>query len=609
MMNQETAVDKLTIPKLLRRNRLRHGDRTALREKDLGVWQKVSWNQYWEHVRNFALGLKELGLEDEGGKVSILGDNCREWLYADIAAQACRAISIGVYPTNVAEQCLYVLENSDSSMVVCRDQEQVDKILEIKARLPRLMQIIVIDMKGLRNYTDPMILSFEQVEKLGLARHRQDREAFERMVEAVEPDDVGVMVYTSGTTGKPKGAMITHRNMVGMIQGLSQVIPFNQKDSLVSALPLCHIAERSFSLIFPMWAGCTVNFAESVATLQEDLREISPTVFLSVPRIWEKMHSNINIKIKDSIFLKRWVYHAVMPIGEKVAALKLSGKRVSFFWKILYAIGYLLLFRALKNSMGLLNGRIFVSGAAPMSNELLRFYHGIGVSVRECFGMTECAGISVIPGHHNIRAGEVGEAIPGIEVQLADDGEIMLRGDSVFEGYYGNPEQTADSLDEEGWLMTGDVGEFTDEGQLKIVDRKKDLIINAYGKNIAPSEIENKLKFSSFIKEGIVVGDGRPYLSAMIQLELDNVSDWAQENRIAYTTYKSLAENPEVNKLIQGEVDAVNEQLARVEKIRKFAILTKELDQDDDEVTATMKVRRSAVEKKFKQIIDLLYQG
>jgi len=259
--------------------------------------------------------------------------------------------------------------------------------------------------------------------------------------------------------------------------------------------------------------------------------------------------------------------------------------------------------------MGLLNGRIFVSGAAPMSNELLRFYHGIGVPVRECFGMTECAGISVIPSDHNIRAGEVGEAIPGIVVQLADDGEIMLRGDSVFEGYYGNPEQTASSFDDEGWLMTGDVGEFTDDGQLKIVDRKKDLIINAYGKNIAPSEIENKLKFSAFIKEGIVVGDGRPYLSAMIQLELDNVSDWAQENRIAYTTYKSLAENPEVNKLIQGELDAVNEQLARVEKIRKFAILTKELDQDDDEVTATMKVRRSAVEKKFKQIIDLLYQG
>ncbi len=606
-MQQKTPINKLTIPKLFKNNRLRYGNRTALREKDLGIWKKVSWNQYWEHVRNFALGLKGLGLEDQEGKVSILGDNCLEWLYADIAAQACRAISIGVYPTNVAEQCFYVLENSDSSMVVCKDQEQVDKILEIKARLPLLKHIIVIDMKGLRNYDDPMIISFEEVEKLGSARHRKDGKAFDLMVEAVDPDDVGVMVYTSGTTGKPKGAMITHRNMVAMIQGLSQVIPFNQKDSLVSALPLCHIAERSFSLIFPMWTGCTVNFAESVATLQEDLQEISPTVFLSVPRIWEKMHSNIAIKIKDSFFFKRWVFNAVMPIGEKVATLKLSGKQVPLYRKALYGLGYLLLFRALKNSMGLLNGRIFVSGAAPMSKELLRFYHGIGVPVRECFGMTECSGISVIPNNHNIRAGEVGEKIPGIKIKLAEDGEIMLKGDSVFKGYYGNPEQTSSSFNEERWLMTGDVGEFSDEGQLKIVDRKKDLIINAYGKNIAPSEIENKLKFSSFIKEGIVVGDGRPYLSALIQLELDNVADWAQENRIAYTTYKSLAENHKVKKLIQEVVDAVNEQLARVEKIRKFAILTKELDQDDDEVTATMKVRRSAVEKKFKQIIDLLY--
>jgi long-chain acyl-CoA synthetase len=297
----------------------------------------------------------------------------------------------------------------------------------------------------------------------------------------------------------------------------------------------------------------------------------------------------------------------MMPVGERVADQRLSGKPVPWTWRLLYGVGYLVLFRALRNSLGLLNGRIFVSGAAPMSKELLRFYHGIGVRVRECFGMTECAGISVIPTEDGIRAGEVGEPIPGIEVRLAEDGEILLKGESVFKGYYGNPEQTAASLTPEGWLMTGDVGEFSQEGQLRIVDRKKDLIINAYGKNIAPSEIENKLKFSSFIKEGIVVGDNRPYLSALIQLELDNVSDWAQDNRIAYTTYKSLAENKEVNQLIQREVDKVNEQLARVEKIRKFAILTKELDQDDEELTATMKVRRSAVEKKFKEIIDTLY--
>jgi long-chain acyl-CoA synthetase len=558
-------------------------------------------------VRNFSLGLKELGLKDRGDKVSILGDNCREWLYADLAAQCCQAIAVGIYPTNVAEQCFYVLDNSDSSMVVCKDQEQVDKVLEVKDRLPILKYIIVVDMKGLRNYQDSMILSFKEVENLGCSRHEKEPQCFETMVGATQPDDVAIMVYTSGTTGKPKGAMITHRNMVAMIHGLSQVLAFDQKDSFVSALPLCHIAERSFSLIYPMWAGCSVNFAESVATLQEDLKEISPTAFLSVPRIWEKMQSNIYIKIKSSFFFKRWVFNAVMPIGEKVAAMRLSGGRVPLHWRAMYAIGYLLIFRALQNSLGLLNGRIFVSGAAPMSTELIHFYHAIGVPVLECFGMTECAGISVIPQKNKFRAGHVGEPIPGVEIKLADDGEIMIRGESVFKGYYGNAAQSAAAFNEDGWLMTGDVGEYTDEGQLKIVDRKKDLIINTYGKNIAPSEIENKLKFSPFIKEGIILGDGRKYLVALIQLELDNVSDWAQEHGIAYTTYKSLAENREINKLIQKEIDRINNQLARVEKIRKFTILTKELDQDDDEVTATMKVRRSTIENKFKTVIDSLY--
>ncbi len=606
-MQPQHDTSQLTIPKLLEINAGRYGDRVALREKDLGIWQRISWQEYLEQVRDLALGMKQLGLEDSGGKVSILGDNCPQWLYADIAAQACRAVAVGIYPTNVAEQCFYALDNSESSLVVCKDQEQVDKVLEVKDRLPLLKKIIVIDMKGLRNYDDPLIISLEAVQELGRALHQAEPELFGRMIADTRPEDVAIMVYTSGTTGEPKGAMITHKNMVTMIKGLAQILPFGPEDSFVSALPLCHVAERSFSMIFPMWAGCTVNFAESVATLQEDLREISPSAFLSVPRIWEKMHSNIYIKIKDALFVKRWVFNAIMPLGLKVAARRLAGQTVPLHLKAIYGLGYLLLFRALKNSLGLLNGRIFVSGAAPLSDDLLEFYHAIGVPVCECFGMTECAGISVIPAEGRIRVGQVGTPIPGIELKLAEDGEIMLKGDSVFAGYYRMPGRSAESLTEDGWLLTGDVGQFADSGQLMIVDRKKDLIINAYGKNIAPSEIENKLKFSPYIKEGIVVGDGRKYLSALIQLELDNVADWAQERSIAYTTYKSLAENERVNEMIQAEVDQVNEQLARVEKIRRFSILTKELDQDDDEVTATMKVRRSTIEKKFRDIIESMY--
>jgi long-chain acyl-CoA synthetase len=601
------GLDQATMPKLLRRNAGHYGKRVALREKDLGIWQRISWDDYLDHVRNFALGLKELGLGDFEGKVSILADNCPEWLYADLAAQTCRAFAVGIYPTNVAEQVRYVLDNSDSGFVVCGDQEQVDKVLEVKASLPRLKKIIAIDMKGLRKYNDPLIMSFDDVEAMGRRRHREDPGFFDRLVDATRPQDVAIMVYTSGTTGAPKGAMITHENMTSMISGLSELLPFSDRDTFVSALPLCHVAERSFSMIYPMYAGCTVNFAESVQTLQEDMQEISPTAFLTVPRIWEKMHTRVQIKIKDALFIKRWVYHLFMPVGYNVSSYRLEGRPVPMGWRLLNMLGYFLLFRPLRNRLGLLNGHIFVSGAAPLSHDLHRFYHAIGVPIRECFGMTECAGISFIPDEASIRIGCVGFPIPNIRYRLADDGELLLDGPQIFKGYYRLPEQTRQALDEDGWLHTGDVAEIADDGQLKIVDRKKDLIINAYGKNIAPSEIENKLKFSPFINEAVVIGDGRPYLSALIQLELENISDWAQQQHLAYTTYKSLAENPEVENLIRAEIDAVNAHLARVEQIRKFTILNKELDQDDEEVTATMKVRRSVIEKKFKELIDRMY--
>lgn len=552
------------------------------------------------------MGLKSLGLE-KGDKVSVLGDNCREWLYADLAAQGSGAVTVGIYPTDVASQVKYVLENSESSFVVCKDQEQMDKVLEVKDELPLLKKIIVIDMKGLRRYKEPMIMSFKEVEELGEALHREQSALFVKMVRNTNPDDVGIIVYTSGTTGQPKGAMISQRNMVVMIKGLSQVLDFREGDTFVSALPLCHIAERMFSLIFPMWAGCTVNFAESVATLQEDMKEISPTAFLNVPRIWEKIHSNIMIKMEDAIFFKRWVFKAMMPIGHRVAEYKLKFKPVPVQWKILYGMAYLLLFRALRNQLGLLEARILVSGAAPLSSDIMKFFHATGLPIRECYGMTEMSGISFMPRDGEIKlGGVVGKEIPGVEFKIAEDGEILQRGESVFKGYYGNPEATKETI-HDGWLHTGDVGEVDEDGNLKITDRKKDIIITAGGKNISPSEIENKLKFSPFINEAIVIGDRRKYLSCLIQIELLNVENWAQNNKIAYTNYKSLATNPGVYKLIQGEIEKANKHFARVETIKKFTILDKELDPDDQEVTATMKVKRSMIEKKFKDIIDAMY--
>ena len=600
------AMNPDTIPKLFLRNRDLFSDKVALREKDLGIWQRDTWKEYWNHVCYFALGLSKLGLEKED-KVSILGDNCREWLYADLAAQGSSAVTVGIYPTDVASQVKYILEDSESKFVVAKDQEQVDKVLEVKHDLPLLKKIIVIDMKGLRRYKDPLIISFKEVEELGKTVHEEQPHLFEEMVKNTLAGDVGIIVYTSGTTGKPKGAMISQKNMISMIQGLSTVLDFHKNDSFVSALPLCHIAERMFSLIFPMWAGCTVNFAESVATLQEDLREISPTSFLNVPRIWEKMHSNIMIRMQDAVFFKRWIFKAVMPIGERVAEYRLNFKPVPLHWKLLYGLAYLLLFRSLKNQLGLLQARIFVSGAAPLSPDIMQFYHSIGIPVRECYGMTEMSGISTMPHHREIKiGGAVGKPIPGVELKLAEDGEILQKGDSVFVGYYRNPEATKEAVIG-GWLHTGDVGELDEDGNLKLTDRKKDIIITAGGKNIAPSEIENKLKFSPFIKEAIVIGDARKYLTCLIQIELENVENWAQSNKIAYTTYKSLATHPDVYKLIQKEVDNANSHFARVETIKKFIILDKELDPDDEELTATMKVRRAMIETKFKHIIEKMY--
>lgn len=598
-------MDADTIPKLFLRNVREHGHRVALREKDLGIWKRVTWNAYYEHVRDFAMGLKALGFEP-GDKVSILGDNCCEWLYADIAAQSLHGIAVGIYPTDVAGQVKYILKNSDSKFVVARDQEQVDKVFQVKDELPLLKKVIVIDMKGLRRYKDPLVISFKETEKMGLALHEQMPQFFEENIRSTRTEEVAIIVYTSGTTGDPKGAMISHKGMISMVRGLSQVLDFRASDSVVSVLPLCHIAERMFSLIFPMYVGYTVNFAESVNTLQEDMREISPTAFLNVPRIWEKMHSNIMIRMQDAIFFKQWVFKAMLPIGGRVSRYKLENSPVPLPWRFLHWIAYLCLFRTLKNQLGLLKTRFFVSGAAPLSPDLIKFYHSVGVPVRECYGMTEMSGISFMPKDHEIRVGGVGKPIPGVEFKLGEDGEIFQKGDSVFVGYYGNPKATQDAI-VDGWLHTGDVGQVDGEGILYLTDRKKDIIITAGGKNIAPSEIENKLKFSPFIKEAIVIGDRRKYLSCLIQIDLENVSNWAQNNKIAYTTYKSLATHPEVYKLIGKEVEEANKHFSRVETIKKFKILEKELDPDDEELTATMKVKRAIIEKKYKEVINGMY--
>jgi long-chain acyl-CoA synthetase len=596
-----------TIPHIFLDKVRKYGDRVALREKEFGIWREISWNEYCRHIRHFCLGMIELGLL-RNDHVSIFGENVPEWLYADIAIQSAGAVAVGVYPTNPAAEARYVIGHSESIFVICDDQEQVDKVLEVRDDLPLLKKIIVIDMKGLRHYDDPSIISFEGVEEIGERVEEDDPNVYYRIVDQLRTEDVAIMVYTSGTTGPPKGAMLSQDNIVQFLKAQHQVIDQRETDEIVSYLPLCHVAERIMSVFLPLYSGCTVNFAESVDTVTRDMREIFPTIFLAVPRIWEKMMAGIVIKMKDATWLKQRVYEICIPIGQRMAEARLSRLRIPLSLRIKYGLSYLALFRHLKKEFGLLRTRIAISGAAPIAPEVLKFFHSLGVPVMEGWGLTEETGLAAINVPEDIKLGTVGKAIPGVELRIAEDGEILIRCNHIFVGYWKDPEATANVI-RDGWLYTGDVGELDDEGRLTITDRKKEIIITSGGKNIAPSEIENRLKCSPYINEAIVIGDGRKFLSALIQIEYDNVAKWAQEQSIAYTTFKSLAQNSQVYELIRHEINEANKEFAQVEAIKRFRLLDKELDHDDDELTATLKLRRKTIYKKFANIIEEIYSS
>ena len=584
----------------------RRSDQVALREKEFGIWQSITWQEYREHVTHFALGLKAVGFE-RGDHLAIISENCREWIYAELGTIALGGVTIGVYPTSPATEVQYVVSHADARFVVCEDQEQTDKILEVWDELPRLQKIIVIDMKGLRNYPQENIISFQEIEVLGRELAVENLGLFASEVAQGQPEDVCIMIYTSGTTGKPKGAMINHKNIEATTLSTIKAIEPTVEDTVVSYLPLCHVAEKIFTLFLPIYVGFTVNFAESIATIQSDLREIAPTIFLGVPRIWEKLQSSIIINIKETTPFKRWLYNRCMAVGRRRAELLLAGKSVGLGLKILDTLAYWLIFRSLQNFIGLRKAHFCFSAAAKVSPEVLRFFHDIGIRVKEGYGMTECTGLSFIHMGDDIKLGTVGKAIDIVEFKISDKGELLKRGGSIFVGYY-NDEAATSAMIVDGWLHTGDVAVLDEDGHLKIVDRMKDIIITSGGKNIAPSEIENALTTSLYIKEAIVVGEGRNYLAALLQIDFDNVGKWAIDQNIPFTNFKNLSGLSQVFDLIKNEVERVNQQFARVENVRRFKLLTKELDHDDDEMTATMKIRRANVYKKFAAEIDEVYQ-
>ena len=544
-----------TLPKLLAERAALHPDAVALREKEYGIWQRVTWRDYLAHVRRACMGLTALGLR-AGDKVAILSENRREWLYAELASMAAGGVGVGVYPTSPSNEVQYVLAHSGATIVVAEDQEQVDKILEVGDRLPDVRHVVVPETKGLRRYRDPRLLSWEELESRGAKLDAEHPGRFEEMVAATRPDDVAFFIYTSGTTGFPKGAMISHRNVLGQARAAAEATGITGADSVVSYLPLCHVAEQIFSVHLPLHLGMTVNFAEGIRTIQEDLREIAPTVFLGVPRIWEKMQAGIQVKIQETGPLRRRIFTSALARGRRLTATRLSGKRPGLLDRALSGLDHLLVRRALQNFVGLRRTRATFSAAAAISPEVLLFFHALGIPVREGYGMTECTGFSFVQRDGDVRLGTVGRPIPGLEFRLAEDGELLKRGETVFLGYYRDEKATAEVL-EGGWLHTGDVAELDPDGHLRIVDRKKAIFVTSGGKNVSPSLVENALKVSPYVKEAVVLGEGEKFVAALLQIDFENVGQWATERKLAYTNFRSLTALPEVIELVTANCEAV----------------------------------------------------
>jgi long-chain acyl-CoA synthetase len=585
----------------------------ALREKDLGIWKDITWAEYWENVQLVAHGLLALGIQP-GDRVAVHSENRPEWVYADQGIVAIRAMTMGLYPTNPPPEVGYLLSNSGSKFLIAEDQEQVDKALEVKGELPELQRIIYMEERGLRSYKDPLLMPWTELIELG-RRHREDHpNGIEQLMAATRPDDVMTLIYTSGTTGPPKGAMLTVANVEFAIKTLVEgggfsSPPPNENDTILSYLPLCHVAERIYTVWFNLAAGCLVHFAESIETVQQNLREVQPTEFLGVPRIWEKIHAGIHIRAANASLLKRLNFKLWSRVADYIGNTQSeTGGTHTPSTRLLNMIGWLFLYRAVKNHIGMRRCRFAASGAAPIAPEILKFFMGMGVPMHEVYGMTENAAVATGNRPGRIKIGTVGEPHPGIELKIDETtGEILTRHPGVFAGYWNDPVTTKRVVTEDGWLHTGDVAEWVDGTHVRITDRLKDIIITSGGKNVAPSEIENALKCSPFIKEAIVLGDKRPFLSALIGIETDTVGEWAQARRIPYTTYRDLSNKPQVIELIQEVTNEVNRKFAHAEQIKSFRMLPKELDHEDGELTATQKVKRAAILQGFAPLIDDIY--
>jgi len=607
-MNAAAAISYLgedTPAKVFRQRCRTWADQPALRHKQRGLWQSTTWAQYFARARATGLAMQALGLE-RGQVVCVLAENRPEWLYVDMGAQCMGLVGNGVYPTSSAGQLQHILMDSDSRLLFVENQEQLDKALEIRTQCPQLQRIVVMDREGLRGFSDPDVEFFDEFLARGHALAETRQALFDASIDNTQAEDLAFLVYTSGTTGAPKGAMTLNRNLVFQLSLATEYLDIQPGDKSVSFLPLCHIAERMSSVYNPLALGLVVHFPENSGTVFNDMREVAPHLVFAPPRFWEKMYSQIDLFMRDAIAPARWTYHTTRAMGAARVEAQLLGQATSSPTLLLKIMQWLAM-RNVRIFLGLQNVKSALTGAAPVPPDLIRWYLGCGIELREAYGMTETTGFCTATPKGAIRLGWAGIKAPGTELRIGKDDEVLVRGPNVFGGYWNMPDKTRETLDDEGWLHTGDCGEINAEGYLAIRDRIKDILITSGGKNITPSHIESLLKFSPYITDAVVIGDGRKYLTCLVMIDQEHVARHAQEHQVPYTDFGSLTRAPEVVALIHSEIERINPQLARVEQIKSFKIISELLTAEDEELTPTMKLKRKVIAAKYAALIDSMY--
>ncbi len=596
----------VTISELFQNRCADLGDRTAHREKDLGIWRSYSWTDYWQHAKWIGLGLRKLGLE-RGQVVSILSEDRKEWAWFDMGIQCVGGISSGIYTTDAASQVQYLIDDSTSRFLIVENEEQLDKFLEVEDAVPDLQMVIILEDEGLHDLDHPRCMMIDQLYTIGQQAEAEDPGRFEAEIAQARPSDTALLVYTSGTTGQPKGAMLSHENILAAMESGARALPAKASDEQLCFLPLCHILERDVSVYFPLASKCTVNFAESPETVFANLQEVSPTTFTAVPRVWEKIYAQVQIMSQDATRFGRVAFGLAVKAGLARAEYLSRGQPVPAGIAAQFWVWDHLVLRNLRRMLGMDKMRRGGSGAAPISPDLLKWYWAIGVPLVEGFGMTETAGLASLNTTDENRIGTIGRAAEGCDIRVSDEGELQIKGLNIFQGYWRNNAKTAESFTDDGWLRTGDVGTIDADGYVSITGRMKDIIITAGGKNITPAEIESRLKFSHYVSDAVIVGDKRKFLTALIMIDQENVEKFAQDRKIPFSNFASLCAAPEIKELIGAEVASVNADFARVEQVKDFRLIDVLLTAEDEELTATMKLKRGAVEKKHAHLIEDMY--